>query len=319
MLRNYVVSLDDIKKSHSRIKSYIHKTPVMTSGSLNDLVKGELFFKAENFQKTGSFKIRGALNAMASLAEEERSKGVVTHSSGNFAQAVAFAGKLYKSPVLAVMPESSSLIKRQAVTHYGAKIHLLKSAIEKREEEAEIICEKTGGAFLHPSNQAEVIAGQGTIALELMEQVPQLDKVIVPIGGGGLISGLTLAMKELNPSVKIIGAEPKGADDAWCSKSSGRLLEQKSPQTIADGLLTSLGHLTWPVVRDLVSEIITVSDEEILNAMALVWERLKILVEPSAAVPLAAILSQNFCSGKTAVILSGGNIDFKKFSWEMIK
>jgi len=276
------------------------------------------FFKCEPLQRAGSFKIRGALNAVLCLDEASAPAGVVTHSSGNFAQALALSARLRGIPAHIVMPSSAPLVKQQAVAGYGGRIILCEPTLAAREETAARVVEETGGTLLHPFDHPDVIAGQGTLALELVEQVEGLDAVIVPVGGGGLISGITLALRELAPSVRVFAAEPSGADDAARSKSSGRLIPQEEPDTIADGLLTSLGRHTWPVIRDLVEEVLVVDDVQIREAMERTWTRMKLLVEPSAAVPLAAARSMRFqeIAGieRVAIVFSGGNLDLAKLA-----
>jgi len=276
------------------------------------------FFKCEPLQRAGSFKIRGALNAVLCLDEASAPAGVVTHSSGNFAQALALSARLRGIPAHIVMPSSAPLVKQQAVAGYGGRIILCEPTLAAREETAARVVEETGGTLLHPFDHPDVIAGQGTLALELVEQVEGLDAVIVPVGGGGLISGIALALRELAPSVRIFAAEPSGADDAARSKSSGRLIPQEEPDTIADGLLTSLGRHTWPVIRDLVEEVLVVDDVQIREAMERTWTRMKLLVEPSAAVPLAAARSMRFqeIAGieRVAIVFSGGNLDLAKLA-----
>ena len=276
------------------------------------------FFKCEPLQRAGSFKIRGALNAVLCLDEASAPAGVVTHSSGNFAQALALSARLRGIPAHIVMPSSAPLVKQQAVAGYGGRIILCEPTLAAREETAARVVEETGGTLLHPFDHPDVIAGQGTLALELVEQVEGLDAVIVPVGGGGLISGITLALRELAPSVRVFTAEPSGAADAARSKSSGRLIPQEEPDTIADGLLTSLGRHTWPVIRDLVEEVLVVDDVQIREAMERTWTRMKLLVEPSAAVPLAAARSMRFqeIAGieRVAIVFSGGNLDLAKLA-----
>lgn len=318
-MKPYATDLTQIRSAHARIQPFIHRTPVLTCTSLDAMAARPLFFKCENFQKVGAFKMRGAMNAVLCLSEAQAAKGVVTHSSGNFAQAVALAARLRGVPAHIVMPSNAPAVKRRAVEGYGAQVRTCESTLAARESAAAALVAQTGGTLLHPFDQAEVIAGQGTVALELVEQVPDLQAVLVPVGGGGLISGIALALRELNPSIRIFGVEPAGADDAARSKAANRWILQDNPNTIADGLLTSLGQHTWPVVRDCVEEILVVDDTEILAAMRLIWERMKIVVEPSAAVVLAGALSDRFLEkkeiGATALVLSGGNVDLNRFVW----
>eukprot|EP00249_Psilotum_nudum_P014353 c24780_g1_i1 orf=242-1285(-) len=320
----YAASLASIQEAHLRIAPFIHLTPVMTSSSLDDLAGRCLYFKCEAFQKGGAFKFRGACNAVFSLSNESASRGVLTHSSGNHAAAVALAAKLRKVPAYVVIPKNTPKCKVDNVHRYGGNVKWCEPTMESREKEAQILQNQTGAVLIHPFNDCQIISGQGTIALEFLQQVPQLDAIVVPISGGGLISGITLAAKALKSTIQIFAAEPNGADDAAQSKAAGTLLTSPHCGTIADGLRAWLGTLTWPVVRDLVDEVITVDDNEIVEAMMMCYERLKVVVEPSGAVGLAAVLSEQFRSGARAVkcqhvgiVLSGGNIDlgnlFEKF------
>jgi threonine dehydratase len=312
----YAANLSAVRAAYGRVQEHIHRTPVLTSRSMDQWLGLELFFKCEAFQRAGSFKIRGALNAVLSLSEEEAASGVVTHSSGNFAQALALAASLRGIPAHIVMPSNSPQVKQEAVAGYGGRIELCAPTLAAREEAAARVVRETGGTLLHPFDHPDVIAGQGTLALELNEQAPDLDAVVVPIGGGGLISGIALALQELAPRVRVFAAEPQGADDAARSKAAGRLVPQEAPDTIADGLLTSLGEHTWPVVRDLVEDVLVVDDSAIREAMERIWTRMKVLVEPSAAVSLAAVASPGFREldglRRVAVVLSGGNLDLEK-------
>ena len=312
----YAADLASVRAAAERIAGAAHRTPAITSGTMDRLAGRSLHFKAEHLQRVGAFKFRGALNAVQCLPEDRAAAGVVTHSSGNFAQALALAARLRGIPAHIVMPSTAPAVKQRAVEGYGGLIRLCEPTLAAREETAEAVRSETGATLLHPFNNADVIAGQGTIALELVEQVPDLGMVVVPVGGGGLISGIALALRELAPEVRVIGAEPEGADDAKRSKDAGELIPQTGPNTIADGLLTSLGSLTWPVVRDVVERIITVPDEAIVAAMRLVWERMKLVIEPSAAVPVAVALSGRLPRAEhTAVVLSGGNVDLDHLPW----
>ncbi|MBR59107.1 MAG: serine dehydratase [Myxococcales bacterium] len=312
-MESYAVDLDAIRSAQQQIAAYVHQTPVLTSRAVNDIAGCSLYFKCENLQKGGAFKMRGAMNAVLSLSNDAAQRGVVTHSSGNFAQAVALAANARGIPAHIVMPENAPAVKRRAVAGYGGRIVLCAANLAAREETAAKVQDETGATFLHPYDQPEVIAGQGTVALELVQQLESFDAVVVPIGGGGLISGITLALRELRPEVPVFGAEPVGADDAYRSKLAGERIPQTSPDTIADGLLTSLGEYTWPVIRDLVHEIVCVTDEEIIAAMRIIWERMKIIVEPSSATVLAAVLNRSLADrmdGKNvALVISGGNVD----------
>jgi len=314
------VTLKDILEASERIKPWAHRTPIMTSSTMNRFAGKELFFKCEIFQKVGAFKFRGALNAVMKLEESVARKGVVTHSSGNHAQALALAGQLRQIPTYIVMPRTAPQVKKDATEGYGAKIVLCEPTLDSRETTANRVIQETGGILIHPFNNLDIIAGQGTIALEVLEDVPELDALIVPVGGGGMISGICIAAKGLNPKIRIFAAEPKGADDCARSKSAGKLMmHETNPKTIADGLLTNMGNLTWPIIRDYVEKVITVSEEEIMHAMRLVWERMKLVIEPSAAVGPAVAMSEEFKQmsdiQRVAIVLCGGNIDLDKWSW----
>jgi threonine dehydratase len=315
----YAADLESVRRAADRISPHVHRTPVMTSATLDGLAGRSLFLKCENLQKVGAFKARGATNAVLALGEEEARRGVVTHSSGNFAQALAWAARVRGIEAHVVMPSTAPIVKRQAVEGYGARVIPCEPTLEARETTAARIVQETGGTFLHPYDHADVIAGQGTLALELLEQVPDLDAIVAPVGGGGLLSGICVAARGLRPEITLLGAEPAGADDAARSLAEGRLVPQTGPDTIADGLLTSLGELTWPIVRDHVETVFTVTDEEIVAAMRLVFGRVKLVVEPSAAVPVAAALSEAFRArpglARVGVILSGGNVDLDRLPW----
>jgi threonine dehydratase len=310
-------TIRDIRDAAARVGGLIHRTPVMTCASLDRMCGAELFFKCENFQKSGSFKIRGATNAVFSLTDGEAGHGVATHSSGNHAAALALAAAWRGIRADVVMPEDASSVKRDAVTAYGAEIHSCPPTLEDRERTLERLIAETGAVFIHPYNDLRVICGQGTAALELLEEVGDLDTVMAPVGGGGLLSGTAIAVSALSPGTKIIGAEPRAADDAHRALRAGRILPSVKPRTIADGLLTSLGELTFPIIRKKVEDIVTVSEEAIVAAMRAAWERMKIVVEPSAAVPLGAVLSRREAvpGRRIGVILSGGNVDLSKLPW----
>ena len=312
------VTIDDIRAAAQRIAGYAHVTPVMTCRTLDRLAGRSLFFKCENFQKVGAFKFRGAWNAVRKLDAATAARGVVTHSSGNHAQALALAARLRGIPATIVMPRTASPTKRRAVAEYGGRIVLCEPTLEAREVAANEALRETGGVLIPPYDHVDVIAGQGTVALEMLDQVPQLETIVAPVGGGGLLAGVTLAAHALKPHIAVIAAEPKGADDAARSKLAGTKIPQTGPRTIADGLLTSLGDLTWPVIRDEVKAVITVEEEEIVRAMRLLWERAKLLVEPSAAVALAAVLSDQFKQlpgHHVGIVLSGGNVDLDNLPW----
>jgi threonine dehydratase len=310
-------SLEDIRQAHERIRPFIHRTPVLTSSTINRITGGEIFFKCENFQKAGAFKIRGACNAVFSLTDEEAGRGVATHSSGNHAAALALAAKWRGISAYVVMPENAPHVKKLAVAGYGAEIVFCKPTLEARERALAEVVARTGAAFVHPYNDLRVITGQATAALELCEEVQNLDQVVAPVGGGGLASGTAVAVSLVSPKTVVVAAEPERADDAYRSLRSGRIEPSVHPNTIADGLLTSLGELTFPILQRHVKEIVLVSEEAIVEAMRCLWERMKILVEPSAAVPLGAILSRRLTVAglRTGVILSGGNVDLDRLPW----
>ena len=310
----------DVAAAADRIAGIARRTPVMTCGTLDEMAGRKLFFKCENFQKVGAFKFRGAFNAVSQLHDDEASRGVVTHSSGNHAQALALAAKMRGVPAFIVMPTSASPVKRVAVESYGAEVILCEPTLEARETTAAEVQQRTEATFIHPYNHPHIIAGQGTAMLELLEQSRELgaglDAIIAPVGGGGLLSGTCITASGSNPRPRVFAAEPLGADDAARSFAAGELIPQTGPDTIADGLLTSLGDLTWPIIRDHVERIFTVSDKQIVEAMRLLWERAKLLIEPSSAVVLAAVLSDSFRKVEGAktlgLILSGGNVSLDK-------
>lgn len=304
---------EDILSAHQRIKNYIHQTPVLQSGSINKLLGCDLFFKCENFQKVGAFKFRGACNAVFSLSNDQAKNGVATHSSGNHAAALALAAKLKGIKAYVVMPETSSKIKIIAVTGYGAEITYCKPTLEARESTLDKVVKKTNAQFIHPYNNFQVICGQGTAAKEFLEKIPDLDYMVTPVGGGGLLSGTAITVRVLSPNTKVIAAEPKNADDAWRSFKSGKLVPSINPDTIADGLLTSLSPLTFKIIREKVDDIITVREDTIIRAMRMIWERMKIIVEPSAAVTLAIVIENpdQFKGKRVGLILTGGNVDLE--------
>lgn len=304
---------DDLAKVHERIAPHIHRTPVLTSTLLNELSGAVIYFKCENFQRMGAFKMRGAVNAVLNLAEEKRQKGVVTHSSGNFAQAVSLAAKSAGVPAYIVMPSSAPQVKKDAVKGYGGRVTECAPTLAEREKAAQDIIEETGATFIHPSNDLDVIYGQGTAALELLEEQPNLDFVITPVGGGGLLAGTALAVHVASKNCKTIGSEPFEVDDAYRSLQSGKIETNETINTIADGLKTQLGDKNFPIIQEYVSEIIRVEEKEIITALKLIWERMKIVVEPSSAVALAALLREKdkFHGKKIGIIISGGNVDLK--------
>ena len=308
---------EDILKAAERIRPYLHRTPVLTSEIINTITGAEIFFKCENFQKAGAFKSRGATNAVFGLGPDELMKGVATHSSGNHAAALARAARLKQIPAYIVMPENSSKVKIEAVKHYGGNITFCIPTLEAREETLKMTLGQTHAFEIHPYNDYKIIAGQATAALELTEEKPGLNLVIAPVGGGGLLSGTALACYYFSPGTKVIAAEPAGADDAFQSFSQKKFIPSVHPETIADGLRTSLGNLTFPIISNLVSEIITVTDDITVQAMKLVWERMKIIIEPSSAVALAIVLQnkQKFAGQKIGIIISGGNVDLMHLPW----
>ena len=309
----YALSLDDIRAAAARLHGVAHRTPVMSSRLIDEIAGRRLFFKCEHLQRVGAFKFRGAWNAVSQLDDAIAARGVVTHSSGNHAQALALAAALRGIPAHIVMPRTAPAVKREAVAGYGARIVACEPTLAARETAAAEVLAETGGTLIHPFDYAPTIAGQGTAALELLEDVSDLDAVIAPVGGGGLMAGTCLCVRGLSPRIRLFGAEPAGADDAARSLAAGERIPQTGPDTIADGLLAGLGDLTWPVLRDHLEEILTVDDDEIRAALRLFWSRTKQLIEPSAAVPVAAVLGDRFRSldglGRVGVILSGGNVD----------
>lgn len=302
-----------ISEAHERIKTYISHTPVMTSQSVNERAGCNVFFKCENFQKVGAFKARGAMNAALSLSPEQRAKGLATHSSGNHAQAIARAAKILGIKSYIVMPRTAPEIKKRGVLGYGGEIFECEPTLQAREATLAEVIKKTGATEIHPFNNYDVIAGQATAAKEFFEEVGPLDVIMAPVGGGGLLSGTALAAKYFSPNTLVIAGEPTGSDDAYRSLKSGKI-EQAQSNTIADGLLTSLGDKTFPIIQENVKEIITVTDDEIIDALRLVWERMKIIIEPSCAVPLAALLKEKerFTGKRVGIILSGGNVDLER-------
>lgn len=307
-------SLSDIQSAHKRIKHFIHCTPVLTSQQLNRIFECELFFKCENFQKVGAFKFRGATNAVLSLNEEQKRRGVVTHSSGNHAAALALAAGMNGIKAFIVMPENAPSVKKDAVAGYGADITFCKPTLQSREETCRSIMEREGATLIHPFDNFNVICGQGTASLELLEEKNDLDVIVAPVGGGGLLSGTSTCVKGINNKIKVIGAEPLNANDAWKSFKTGELTPSVNPLTIADGLLTSLSELTFSIIRKNTDDIFTASEESIISSMKLVWERMKIIIEPSSATVLAVIKENPgfFRGKKIGLIISGGNVDFNR-------
>ena len=312
----YAASIDDIRAAAGRIKGVGHRTPILTSQTLDEMAGRKLFFKCENFQKVGAFKLRGGWNAVSMLSDEEAAKGVCTHSSGNHAQAVAFSAMKRGIASYIVMPNNVPDVKLDAVKGYGANIILCEPTLEARETTLDEITKKTGAQVVHPFNNPNVIAGQGTAALEMIEDLGTLDAIIAPIGGGGLMSGTCIATRSLLPETKLFGAEPAGADDAYRSLKEGKIIPQTDPDTICDGLLTSLGEYTWNILKDHLEAIYTVTDDEVINAMRLIWERMKIIIEPSSATAVAVALKSEFKAleglEKVGIILTGGNVELSK-------
>ena len=296
---------------HNRIKPFIHNTPVLTSNQINKMTGSEIYFKCDNFQKMGAFKMRGATNAILQLSDENKKNGVVTHSSGNFAQALSLAAKSIGVKAYIVMPSSATEIKKTAVKSYGGELIECDPNLDAREKAANDIAKSTGATFLHPSNDIEVILGQGTACKELLEYNDSIEHVLVPVGGGGLIAGSALAAKYFGKNCTVIGAEPFEVDDAYRSLKSGRIETNDSTNTIADGLKTQLGDKNFPIIKNEIKSIIRITEEEIIESMKIIWERLKIICEPSCSLPLAAVLKnkETFENKKVGIIISGGNVD----------
>jgi len=311
-------TLTDIQQAARRIKPYAHRTPVITNESLNQQVSARMYLKCENFQKVGAFKFRGACNAVFSLSEEEAARGVCTHSSGNHAQALALAAKLRGISAYIVMPYNAPSVKKNAVAGYGSQITFCEPTLEARESMLDRIRLDTGASVVHPYNDERVIAGQGTAALELLEDVPDLDVIITPVGGGGLLSGTSIAATETKRGIRVIAGEPEMADDAYRSMKAGEIIPSVNPKTIADGLLTSLGTITFPIIQERVEQIVTVSEAGIIASMKFIWERAKIVIEPSAAVAVGVLWEKkiDLHGLKVGVILSGGNVDLEKMPWQ---
>ncbi|UXX80336.1 pyridoxal-phosphate dependent enzyme [Reichenbachiella carrageenanivorans] len=305
-----VPSLSDIKRAHTRITKYIVRTPIMTSQTINDMIGGEVFFKCENFQKVGAFKMRGAANIIMSYRPEERVNGFVTHSSGNHAQAVALASQVAGAKAYIVMPDNAPQVKKDAVKEYGAEITFCEPTEEARVAACDKIMKETGAIQVHPFNDPRIIAGQATAAKEFIEEHPDLDFMISPVGGGGLAAGSALALSYVSPTTKMILAEPSAVDDTYQSFKSGKLTGVTQPESIADGLLVSVGSLNFEIIKEHVTDVLIVEEQEIIDAMRLIWERMKIIIEPSSAVAVAALLKnkERFAGKKTGLILTGGNV-----------
>ena len=311
-------TLNDIRTAAQRIKPYAHRTPVLTNESLNQQVGAQVFLKCENLQKVGAFKFRGACNAVYSLSDTEAARGVCTHSSGNHAAALALAARMRGIPAYIVMPNNAPSVKKNAVAGYGGLITFCEPTLEARESTLDRIRLDTGATVVHPYNDERVITGQGTAALELLEDIRDLDVIIAPVGGGGLLSGTSIAATEIKKGIRVIAGEPEMADDAFRSMQAGEIIPSKNPKTIADGLLTSLGTLTFPIIQKNVEQIVTVSEAGIIESMKYVWERAKIIIEPSSAVAIGVLWEQKIdLSGlKVGVIISGGNVDLAKLPWQ---
>ena len=311
------LNLDTIRAAHERIRPYIHRTPVLTNSWLNDACRASLFFKCENFQKVGAFKARGATNAVFALDDETARRGVATHSSGNHGAAVARAAKLRGIPAHIVMPSNSAKVKIRAVEGYGAQVVFCEPTEESREIKCAEIIKKTGATLIHSFENEHVIAGQGTAAMELLEDIPNLDVIMCPVGGGGLLSGTAIAAKSMRPQIKVIAVEPENADDAAQSFRAGRRLVTEKKFTVADGLRTNVGEPNFAIIQQYVDDIVTVSEEAIVSAMRTIWETMKIVIEPSAAVPHAAIAERiiDVERKRVGIILTGGNVDLDALPW----
>lgn len=309
-----IPTFKDIVEAHRLIEPFIHRTPILTCKTIDEIAGCKLFFKCENFQKVGAFKARGALNAVLSLSKEQLKYGIATHSSGNHAQAIAYAGRIVGAKATIIMPKTSPKPKVEAVKGYGAEIIFCEPNQRSREETLRAFIEKTNAIFIHPYDNFYVIAGQGTSAKELLEDQSNLDFLLTPVGGGGLLSGTSISVKSFSNFTKVIGVEPKGADDAFRSLMDNKIYPSLEPKTIADGLLTSLSERTFGIIKQNVERIITVSEESIVQAMKFLFERMKIVVEPSGAVPLAGVLEypEIFLGSKVGIIISGGNVDLTK-------
>ena len=322
--KSAALTMASIREAHERIRDKIHRTPVMTSAVLDSLAAARLYFKCENLQKAGAFKARGATNAVFLLEDADAARGVVTHSSGNHAAALARAAKLRGIPAYIVMPRNAPLAKQAAVKRYGGEIVLCEPTLAARESTARALMERTGAAFIHPYDDLRVMAGQGTTAIEMLEEVPELDVILCPVGGGGQLSGIAVAAKSLNPKIRVIGVEPKGADDAARSLAAGHIIPMLEPRTIADGLKTTLGEKPFAEIIRLVDDIVTVSEDAIVQAMRLIWEVMKLVVEPSGAVAYAAVTEGHLASARAGaggaarigIILSGGNLDLDRLPWQ---
>ena len=312
-----MVTYNDIEKAHQRISDHIHNTPILTSDSLDNELGSNLFFKCENFQKTGSFKIRGATNSILQLNDTEIKNGIITTSSGNHGAAVAFIADKIGTSSKIIMPNNTPKNKIENVQRYGGEIFYCEPNIKSREDTLKKMIKKSGGSIIHPYNDEKIIAGQGTAAKELIEKVPDLDAIICPVSGGGLLSGTLLAAKNLKPSIKVFGAEPENADDTYRSILNNKIMSNETTDTIADGLRAQVGTVTFPIIKENVDEILLVSEEMIISSMYMIWQRLKIIIEPSCSIVLAALMlnSNKFLNKKVGLILTGGNYDLKQIPW----
>ena len=312
-----MVTYNDIEKAHQRISDHIHNTTILTSDSLNNELGSNLFFKCENFQKTGSFKIRGATNSILQLNDKEIKNGIITTSSGNHGAAVAFIANKIGASSKIIMPNNTPKNKIENVKRYGGEIFYCEPNIKSREYTLEKMVQKSGGSIIHPYNDEKIIAGQGTAAKELIEKVPDLDAIICPVSGGGLLSGTLLAAKNLKPDIKVFGAEPENADDTYRSILNNKIMSNKTTDTIADGLRAQVGTITFPIIKKNVDKILLVSEEMIISSMYMIWQRLKIIVEPSCSIVLAALMinSKRFLNKRVGLILTGGNFDLKQIPW----
>ena len=312
-----MVTYNDIEKAHQRISDHIHNTPILTSDSLDNELGSNLFFKCENFQKTGSFKIRGATNSILQLNDTEIKNGIITTSSGNHGAAVAFIANKIGASSKIIMPDNTPKNKIENVQRYGGEIFYCEPNIKSREDTLEKMIQKSGGSIIHPYNDEKIIAGQGTAAKELIEKVPDLDAIICPVSGGGLLSGTLLAAKNLNPGIKVFGAEPENADDTYRSILNNKIMSNETTDTIADGLRAQVGTVTFPIIKENVDKILLVSEEMIISSMYMIWQRLKIIIEPSCSIVLAALMlnSNKFLNKKVGLILTGGNYDLKQIPW----
>ena len=312
-----MVTYNDIEKAHQRISDHIHNTPILTSNSLDNELGSNLFFKCENFQKTGSFKIRGATNSILQLNDTEIKNGIITTSSGNHGAAVAFIADKIGTSSKIIMPNNTPKNKIENVQRYGGEIFYCEPNIKSREDTLEKMIQKSGGSIIHPYNDEKIIAGQGTAAKELIEKVPDLDAIICPVSGGGLLSGILLAAKNLKPGIKVFGAEPENADDTYRSILNNKIMSNETTDTIADGLRAQVGTVTFPIIKENVDKILLVSEEMIISSMYMIWQRLKIIIEPSCSIVLAALMlnSNKFLNKKVGLILTGGNYDLKQIPW----